>query len=410
MIIVKKQKKNKTERMTKEMDKKQLGVVIALGVILLGIIIAVFVYDAKLNTSILEVNGIKYDVSDFESYLKVWQYENGEEPIDIDSMFSTYKLYKLYSQYAEKYHVKLSSENEVKALTDSEITKLAEDYALTESEYMRVKEEMALVDELYANLQDYYIISDEEYNEHKEGNEDKFKMYDYRVMQIAVEEAEETSGDTLSGDTISGDVNSGDMSGDISGDTASDNGEQARKDVAMSKAVEALAKVKSGDSFEEVAKEYGTYRFVYTPSGYNVVNGTLETVSGLYMEQYVWDTNIIEALTTLQKGEYSQIYEGDSAYTFVYLEDVREGLDETNDNLYKREIGNEHIQGEAVVVDGNRFILKSIRLEKLIPILAKEKEESGDTSGDISNVSGEQNQMSSGEVVSGEIMVSGENQ
>ena len=385
-----------TERMTKEMDKKQLGIVIALGVLLLGIIIAVFIYDAKLNTNIVEVNGVKYDKSDFESYLKVWQYENGEETVNLEDMYRNYELYKLYSQYVEKYNVKLSNENEIKELTDTEKTKLMEDYALSESEYMRVKEEIALVDQLYANLQDYFVISEEEYNVHKEGNEDKFKMYDYRVMQIPVEQPEETSGD------VSGD----DLTGDISGDISGDSGEQARKDAAMAKAVEALAKVKSGDNFEEVAQEYGTYRFVYTPSGYNVVNGTLESVAGLYMEQYIWDTNVIEALTTLNKGEYSKIYEGDSAYSFVYLEDIREGLDEENENIYKREIGNEHIQGEAIIIE-NKITLKGIKIEKLIPILAREKE-----SGDIisENVSGNVKQTASGDVISGEIIVSGENQ
>ena len=31
---------------------------------------------------------IKYDKSDFESYLKVWQYENGEEALDLDDTFN----------------------------------------------------------------------------------------------------------------------------------------------------------------------------------------------------------------------------------------------------------------------------------------------------------------------------------
>ena len=65
----------------KRMDKKTLGVVIALGLLLVGIIVSVFVYEAALNTVILDVNGVKYDKSDYESYLKVWEYENGEEDL-----------------------------------------------------------------------------------------------------------------------------------------------------------------------------------------------------------------------------------------------------------------------------------------------------------------------------------------
>lgn len=363
------------------MDKKTLGIVIALGVVLLGIIIAVFLYDAKLNTTIAEVNGVKYDKSDFESYLKVWQYENGDTAVDIDTMFNNYKAYKLYSQYVDNYHVELPSGEQVTAPEEAEITKLATDYNLSESEYMRVKTEIATVDYLFENLQNYWIVSDEEYNSHKEGNEDKFKMYDYRVMQVVVESAPQTSGDVsgdVSGDA-SGDVSSN-VSGDISGDAVVDNSEEARKNRAKAKAVEALAKVKSGDSFEEVAKEYGTSRIVFAGGGYNIVNGTLESVSGLYMDSYVTG-NVLEALQTLNVGEYSEIYEEDSYYTFVYLENIREGLDEYDENTYKKSIANEHIQGEALIVD-NKITLKSIDLEKLIPAVANIGNTSGDSATD----------------------------
>lgn len=380
------------------MDKKTLGVVVALGILLLGIIVAVFIYDAALNTVILDVNGTKYDKSDFESYLKVWQYENGEEALDLDQTFSNYQIYKLYSQYIDHYDVKLDSENEVKELTDTEKTTLETDYNLTESEYTRVKTEIALVDQLYGDLHKYYTVSDADYEEHKGENADKFKMYDYRVLQVAVEQPEEESGDNL-------EVNVSDEN--LSGDTLKAIEEQIRKDEAKSKAVEALAKVQSGDKFEDVAKEYGVNRIAYSQGGYTVVNGTLETVSALYMEDFIWDEDVIEALNTLQKGEYSEIYEGDSSYSFVYLEDVREGLDEYDDNLYRRQIANEHIQGEAIIVP-NKITLKSIKPEKLIPALTKEASKDDEEEHDHDHEA-ETNQTTSGEVVSGEITVNGAN-
>ena len=387
------------------MDKKTLGVVIALGILLVGIIVAVFIYDAALNTVILDVNGVKYDKSDFESYLKVWQYENGEEALDLDQTFSNYQIYKLYSQYIDHYGVKLSSENEVKELTEAEKTKLETDYNLTENEYMRVKTEITLVDQLYGDLHKYYTVSDEDYEEHKGENADKFKMYDYRVLQVAVESPEEESGD-VSGDNL--EVN---VSGEtLSGDALKKAEEQARKDAAKSKAVEALAKIQSGDKFEDVAKEYGINRIAYSKGGYNVVNGTLESISGLYMEDFLWDENVIKALNTLQKGEYSEIYEDESSYSFVYLENIREGLDEYDDNLYRRQVANEHIQGEAIMVP-NKITLKTIKLEKLIPALTKEKT-SGDEveeNHDDHDHEAETNQSTSGEAISGEIIVSGEN-
>ena len=390
------------------MDKKSVGIVVAIGVILLGIIIAIFIYDGAVNTTIADVNGTKYDKSDFESYLKVWQYENGDTAIDMDEKFETYKVYKLYTQYTDLYDIELPSGEKVTELTDTEKIKVETEYNLSESEYMRVKTEIAEVDYLFNNLQDYWKVSDEEYKEHQAGNEDLFKTYDYRVMQVLVKDAEEKSGD-VSGESLSGDV-----SGEVSGEVTVDNSEEARKNEAKSRAVEALAKVQSGDSFEEVAKEYGSSRIVYTPAGYSVINGTLESISGLYMEDYLWEENVIKALQTLEKGEYSEIYEGEGDYMFVYLEDIRDGLDKAESNLYKRQIANEHIQGEARIV-GNKIVLRSIDLEKLIPALTKEVKESGDvnkdtqdntnketTSGD-NNVSGEVK-----ETVSGEIKLSGD--
>ena len=395
------------------MDKKTLGIAVVLGVLLVGIIVAVLVYDAVFNTNILTVNGESYDKSDFESYLKVWQYENGDEPVDIATMMNNYSVYKLYSQYIDFYDVTLKSENEVKELTEDEKTKLLEGYNLTESEYMRVKTEIALVDQLYGSLEDYYFVSAEDYEEHKGESGDLFKTYDYRVMQIAIEDEkeEEVSGDAVSGDEISGDTISGDA---VSGDAVSgDNSEQARRDAAMSKAVEALAKVKSGDKFEDVAKEYGTMRISYTANGLSVVNGTKETISAWYMQNYIGDENILDAFKTVSKGDCSRIYEEESSFTFVYIEDIRDGLEGEDDNIYRKQIANEHIQGEARVVP-NRNVLKNINIEELIPALTKSgdsvTEDEHDHDHDHEEVSGEVNQTASGEALSGEIITSGDNE
>lgn len=337
------------------MDKKSLVSVIILGVILVGVIAAAFLYDGVFNTTVLEVNGIKYSRADYESYLKVYQYENGSEAVDKNTIYDNFVAYKLYSQYVDRYHVELPSGEKVTEPTEAEIVKLSEDYNLSKEEYMRVKTELATVDYLFANLQNYWIVSEEEYNEHRQGNEDLFKMYDYRIMQIPLEEPSQPSGDT-SGDKAV-----------VSGDKLS---EEEKKINAKSRAVEALAKVKSGDSFEEVANEYGTMRIVVSNGGYSIVNGNKESISGLYIHDSGLDEDTITAITTMKKGEYSEIFENDGGYTFVYLEDIRDGLDEYDKNTFKRQIANEHIHGEAIKIE-NKFFLKSINMKELIPALEK---------------------------------------
>lgn len=268
-----------------------------------------------------------YNQDDFNSYLKIWQFENADDGLDEDEMFENYGVYKLYSQYVDKYNVKLPSGDAVPMLLDDVKSELENQFNLTEEEYMRVKTEIATVDYLFQNLQDYWKVPEEEYNTHMEGNEDKFKMYDYRVMQIAIEPATK------------------------SGDTSGNSSFEARRLAAKSKAVEALTKVKMGDNFEDVAKEYGKARISYLPSGMQIVNGTLESVSGLYMNEYIYDVNISEALESLEKGEYSEIYEGEDNYTFVYLENIRDGLLGADKITFIRQIANESIQNDAIIVD-----------------------------------------------------------
>ncbi len=420
--------------MTK-MEKKSIVAAVVAGILIVGVIIAVLVYDGFVNTVILEVNGVKYDKSDFESYLKVYQYEKGKEAVDIDEEFDTYQIYKLYSQYVDMYQLKLDEENKIAELTDSEKEKLEKEYALSESEYKRVKTEIALVDQLWRSLGDYYKIPDEIYEaykaekvehamEHGLSEDQVFKTYQYRVMQVPVPDAPETSGDTISGDKensgdtntsgnlLSGEQNSGNsFSGDNgSGETLSKEevAKKQRQAETKAKAEEALAKVKAGEKFEEVAKEYGTMRIVFSASGYQVVNGGIETVSGLYMDDYVYDEDILDALRTLKAGEYSKIYESENSYTFVYMEKIEDGIDKDSENTFKREIANELIQTSAVIVR-DKIILKSIDIEKLIPALTKV---SGDNqtpalSGESQGTSGDA-QGTSGEVVSGNN--SGDNQ
>ena len=341
------------------MDKKSLVIVIILGVILVGVIAAAFLYDGVFNTTVLEVNGVKYSQADYESYLKVYQYENGSEAVDKSAIYDNFVAYKLYSQYVDRYHVELPSGEKVTEPTEAEIAKLSEDYNLSKEEYMRVKTELATVDYLFANLHNYWIVSEEEYNEHKQGNEDLFKMYDYRVLQVPVEQPSEESGDK-SGDQIS-----------PSGENLTEEEKaQIRKDTAKSRAVEALAKVKSGDKFEDVANEYGTMRIVISNGGYSIVNGNKESVSGLYLHESGLDANTITAITTMEKGEYSEIFENEGSFSFVYLEDIRDGLDEYDKNTFKRQIANEHIHGEAIKIE-NKMFLRNINLKDLVPALEK---------------------------------------
>ena len=418
------------------MNTKQVVAVAILVLVVLALIIGLFVGDAT-NTTVLRVGDKKYDISDFVSYVKAWNYDDDSSKSDINTMFSNYESYKVYSTRAEKAGVTLSGDEVIAELSSGDYATMLADYDLTSGEYMRVKTEMALANKLYASPYELGKISKSYFDSYKasmieENGENYFDTYDYRVIEVTLApeiEVEDENAEVVNDEAseVSGDVvGSCNASGETSGDKARK--EQQRKDEAKAKAELVLNVIKeyasnksgdneayisrlrdalevqsgdeefSGDVFDYIGQFEESSRYTQNSNGFmSVANAELTSASKLYFKEDLTGTNsylsmfgydkdakeIVDKVTNLKAGEVSDIFESVNGYSFVYLENIRSGLDEADELRYNNELANTYI-GQNANMTFNKTLVNKLKLDEILPIKAREAQA---PSGDI--VSGE---------------------
>ena len=412
------------------MNSRNIIICAIAGILIIGLVIFLFVGDAT-NDTILKVGDQEYSLSDFESYVKVWNYENDSSKSSVDDMYKNFQSYKVYVARAEKAGVELESGEKPESLTSGDVQTLLDDYNLTADEYYRVKTEMAKANKLYDAPYKYAKISSDYYTNYKESlvesNPNVYDMFEYRVVEIPVE-PEITVEEELSGDVTS-------ETALVSGETS---GEKAARKLAEAKEkageVLELAKkfvsLQSGDSaesilaslkeiipqtsenetdnlFDYIGENTTTNRYTQNTSGFNAVaNGGLDTASRLYItEDMTGDSSylamfglgdfskaIVEKVLELNEGEFSDLFESPDGYAFVYMEKITHELSEDEETRLNDELANVYI-GQNSQMTFNKTLVKTIDLEKLMPKVARDAEEARKqaalASGDVA-VSGEQ--------------------
>ena len=308
------------------MDKKKgiiLGVVTAIIIVLL---IAVFVMDANTEkispNAIVEIEGTEYTVDDFKKFIKLVNLEDGdinkvmteEETLTI---LDEYLVRKLFSTAANTHQIKVEAETLQSFETDYEknSTNLT-NAGISKEEYINFKTEQELVEILFYDFAKYYTLPDATYNEFKEQykNLGEYKTYNYRMMFIPYEE--KVSGDT-SGDEVDL-LESGDK-------------EDLSKEAQTLVANDVLARIKSGESFEDLAKTYGTPRYGITQTGtlYMTKNGAIESVTSPMLDGALFNSTVlINAVKGMQSGDLSEVIDDtqNTSFTIIKLEGIEEGF------------------------------------------------------------------------------------
>lgn len=294
-----------------------------ISVLLIATIIFVALYDSVIDNCMLEVAGIKYEKDDFVKYYKLVAIEEGSEEIDVSDVYEQYVAIKVYLQKAQQHKLALS-DDEIKSIEENydsdavDKTKL-EANGITKEEYLKYYEEVMLASKFIQDAGEYYQMSETDYETYKSQYSDGFKMYNYRILQVIP---------TATGE------------GDGEEKVTSDEDKQ----LAKSKAEEALEKIKSGEDFEEIAQEYGSYRLVSGLDGYTLSNGQLETMPLLYLSESVTNTQLYNELIELADGEYTNIVEDGDNYLFAKLESTEDGLSEAAEERLKSDINTTYAQ------------------------------------------------------------------
>ncbi|MBR3280666.1 MAG: hypothetical protein IKI57_02295 [Clostridia bacterium] len=422
------------------MEKSKIIILIIGLFVIVGAIIALIAADAN-DTTVLTIGKSTYDLADFASYGKVWYYEdNSQYTESYDTMLSQFYISKLYNKWAENAGVELESGEMPAPLESGDEEILLRDYNLTADEYYRVQKEIALKDKLRNDsynlgkvpegVQDYYfsyLNQSPTYLRNAyalsldEGQkaEDLAKTVDYRVFMVPIEHP---SGDT-----------SGDVSGDVSGEVVDP--EVTATLNAKLKAQEAMASIKQGIEEGKTVEEAFTFANVgyeevtryavgldYIGSFSQIANGELSTLSKLFATRaiegsytYMFGliptelaTAIEDAVLNQDKGTFSDIVMSNDYAIFIYVEDVRDGFEGTDLEVFNIESANCYIELYYENVS-NKAIARKAKLEELPGVIAKkaaeeaqnqENSESGDaiveetSSGDLIEVVG-----SSGNIV-----------
>ena len=320
---------------------------IAIGIIsvlLIGTIIFAAIYDSYINDCVLEVNGIKYSDEDFEKFLRMVEYENdsaySEAGVDIEDTFGKYADMKVLLQEANKHGVTLTEEEKksIQEAYDSEDMdkeKLSI-YGISREDFIKVCEESSLATKYEGVMGQYHYLSEEDYQLNRAQFSDGFKMYSYRIMQVIPEKAEGEEDKPIT---------------------------EEDRQLAKTRAAEALEKVKNGEDFEKVAEEYGSLRITQNLAGqYNVINGALETLPLLYMNQ---DLPINKAIINAKAGEYTEIIYDNDSYSFAKVESVEEGLSEEAEAKVRSDLNNQYANE---YIKANTVIVKNLSKAKKIKL------------------------------------------
>ena len=267
------------------MEKKKVIALAVIAFLAVGLIIFAVLYDAVFDKCILEINGVRYTKDDFIEYLTLARTE--DPTITTDDGFTQYEQIKVLYQEAEKRGLTLTEDeiNNINAAYESADKEALEAAGITSEKYANLYKQTILARNVQTKLVEDYPMPDEVYEQYKQAYADYLKTYEYRVLQVSAQtvETEETN---EAGETVSKGLT----------DEQIAELEAQYKDEAKAKAEEALAKIQAGEDFEEVAKDYGSYRFISTLNGYNIVNGSLESMPLLYLSNSMLDENLYNAI------------------------------------------------------------------------------------------------------------------
>lgn len=292
------------------MDKKTgiiLGIISAIIVVLVAV---VFVMDSNMdktdNNTILEINDVKYSTDEFKVFTKLANHANGDinkemTEDELLAMLDTFLFRKLYYNAAVAHGITLAEDSKATYETEyaeDEATFLAAN--ISKDDYIKYKTEEEMAQELEYDFANYYTLPDETYNSVKESfeAEDMYDTYTFRMITIPYEVP--ASGDEASGEEV-----------DVleSGDT-----EDLSRETQLAIAEDVLAKIKSGEDFGELAKEYGSTRLSFKGNEYVLINGDVEYATTPLLSSKLGSDDLYEAVTALPSGECTEIIE-DTEYT-----------------------------------------------------------------------------------------------
>lgn len=317
------------------MDKKTgiiLGIIATIVVVLLTVVFVVDDNTEKLGSdTIFVVNGEKYSAEEFKDFVKIAYHESGDinaevSYYDAESLLNNFMTNKILYNTAVSRGVKVDEES-LKTYEDEysgdEAVLLA--VGVSKDDYMKHKEEEEMIQTMQYDYTTYFTLPDEIYEEERALYETNgmYNTYEFRLLSIPYEEkvSEDESGDATSGDATSGDEIDVLESGDK---------EDLSKEAQLKVAEDVLSRIKSGEDFEGLAKEYGSSMYFFMDNGlYMTKNGEIEYATTPMLERKLFgNQDLINTVKSMQSGDLSEIIvdETNSRFQILKVEKVEDGF------------------------------------------------------------------------------------
>ena len=192
---------------------------------------------------------------------------------------------------------------------------------ISKEDYVKYKTETGTVQELKYNLDDYYTLPNDTYEAVRKSFEEEkmYNTYSYRLMTIPYEAPK--SGDE-SGDVVDI-LEDGLSSGDVSGDK-----EDLSRDAQLKIAEDVISRIKSGESFEELAKEYGSTRLSFSGNEYKLINGEIEYATTPLLESKLGKKDLYDVVIAMNSGDVSEVIEDKegTSFSIIKLESKEDGF------------------------------------------------------------------------------------
>lgn len=303
------------------MDKKTgiiVGIIAAVIVVLVAVVFSMEGKTEKVDSNvILTLNGANYTVDEFKIFSKLANDESDDinknmTEDEIVTMMNNFIIRKIYNDSAKNHDVTLESGDIENFKKDYDSN--AEKYLsanISKDDYVKYETEKNLAQNLKYNLSNYYELPIETYNAIIDNakSDDMYKSYSFRMMTIPYEEPK---------------------SGDDETTTSGDSGEKEdlSRETQIKVAEDVLAKIRSGEDFETLAKEYGSTRLSFKGKDYTLVNGDIEYATSPLLSSKLGSDDLYQAVLKLNSGDTTDVIE-DKDYTsfqIVKIEAIEDGF------------------------------------------------------------------------------------
>lgn len=290
------------------------------------------------ENTLFVVGGKQYKIEEYKIFEKISNFELGDINKIMDekqklTMVDNFLLHKIYLTSAINHNITLEKNETESFSSEFDINEVVfNGVNISKDDYIKYREETAIVEKLKVDFEEYYELSDEIYNTVRDSfiENNLYKTYSFRIITIEYES----------------NLNS--------------------KEEKLIVANNVINKIKAGEDFEKLAKEYGSTRLTFKGNEYVLVNGDLEYATSPLLESKLNSKELYNAIIKMQNVGITEIIEDEqnTCYQILKLESIEDGFVGEGERELKSILLNEY--SNDILVDEIEYKINQSAIYKVI--------------------------------------------